>query len=243
MKPMDVALSRVLVGGDCWIWTGAKNPDGYGRVGRGRGTPYIMAHRLFYETFVAEIPDGLQADHLCRNRSCVRPSHLEPVTSRENTMRGENRIAIALRTGTCVRGHALSGSNLILRLRGGTPRRECRECRRLRKRTYRASIKARQAAPSALSSKVRVPVTGASTAAGRDQHGGRIDGSAVCAARHLGWARTEIQAVGKNPDLLSPCPPDLAAFSAFGVLRPYGARGLRGAAHTTPLTTPFGGRE
>lgn len=71
----------------CWIWTGELNRNGYGRVWRlGRR---VMAHRAMYELLVGPIPEGLVLDHLCRVRCCVNPKHLEPVTVRENTIRGE----------------------------------------------------------------------------------------------------------------------------------------------------------
>jgi len=68
----------------CWNWLKAKSPAGYGRFG---STP-LYAHRASYECFKGSIPTGLQIDHLCRNRGCINPAHLEAVTSRENTMRG-----------------------------------------------------------------------------------------------------------------------------------------------------------
>lgn len=73
----------------CWLWTAAINPGtGYARFWiPGAGT--VNAHRFAYELAFGPIPDGLDVDHLCRVRSCVRPSHLEPVTRRENLMRGD----------------------------------------------------------------------------------------------------------------------------------------------------------
>jgi hypothetical protein len=73
----------------CWLWTAHVNPrTGYVqfRIG-GRSGKMVLAHRWSYEHFVGPIPDGLQIDHLCRVRHCVNPSHLEPVTARENRLR------------------------------------------------------------------------------------------------------------------------------------------------------------
>lgn len=71
----------------CWIWTGELNRNGYGRLSVG-GTRR-MAHRLSYEVHAGPIPRGLVLDHRCRVRSCCNPHHLDPVTVRENTFRGE----------------------------------------------------------------------------------------------------------------------------------------------------------
>jgi hypothetical protein len=74
----------------CWTWTGS-NTQGYGRFSLD-GNAYAT-HRLLYETLVGYIPEGLELDHLCFNRSCCNPIHLEPVTQRENSHRGAQRRA------------------------------------------------------------------------------------------------------------------------------------------------------
>lgn len=94
---------HVDTSGDCWIVTSAPNNSGYGRTWKnGRR---ILAHRWAYEFIVGPIPDGLTIDHLCRNRRCVRPEHLEPVPKAVNTLRGEALSAQNARKLTCPRGH------------------------------------------------------------------------------------------------------------------------------------------
>lgn len=113
-------------GTGCWNWTGSLTGQGYGRIRVGdKGR--VVAHRFSYELYVGSIPDGLQIDHLCRNRRCVNPAHMEPVTSRENTLRGDAPAARQARQTRCLRDHALSGKNLRLRPSG---KRECRTCAR-----------------------------------------------------------------------------------------------------------------
>lgn len=117
--------SRIEVDGSgCWLYAGCINSDGYGIVG-GRGE-YV--HRLQYERYVGPIPDGLQLDHLCRVRHCVNPAHLEPVTSRENSMRSSITIAARNAAKThCPRNHEYTPENTYVdRKRGGG--RQCRAC-------------------------------------------------------------------------------------------------------------------
>lgn len=111
----------------CWIWTAARSDTGYGNAwfgGRCQG-----AHRLVYEMLAGPIPDGLQLDHLCRNRACVRPDHLEPVTQRDNILRGSGPSAKAAAMTHCPRGHEFTAENIYITPNG---RRQCRACARLR---------------------------------------------------------------------------------------------------------------
>lgn len=122
-----------LVGTRCWLWT-ASTRDGYGQFWL-PPTP-IPAHRFAYEMHVGPIPDGLDIDHLCRVRHCVNPSHLEPVTRRENVIRGLPFSAIRGDTTRCFRDHELSGDNLLVWNDG---RRRCRTCEVDRRRRRRAA--------------------------------------------------------------------------------------------------------
>lgn len=95
---------KVRRGDGCWLWT-ASLRDGYGRFWI---TPdkAVEAHRFAYELLVGPIPPGLVIDHLCRNRACQNPAHMEPVTNRANILRGEGVTATAARRDRCVNGHA-----------------------------------------------------------------------------------------------------------------------------------------
>lgn len=105
----------------CWLWTGTKTKTGYGRlVRRGR---WYMAHRYAYTNLVGDIPDGLELDHLCRIRNCVRPEHLEAVTHTVNVQRGSGGRPTALK---CPQGHEYAGTNLYIRPNGF---QDCRACR------------------------------------------------------------------------------------------------------------------
>lgn len=110
----------------CWLWVGARS-SGYGSFGfSGR---QWGAHRFAYFQVIGPVKDGLVLDHLCRNRLCCNPDHLEPVTDRTNILRGEGLTAQNKRKTHCKYGHLLSGENLyFLPHRPGG--RECLACKR-----------------------------------------------------------------------------------------------------------------
>lgn len=130
-KPLkERFLSHILLQGGCWLWQGAKTIDGYGyfKARVGGAWKMLRAHRAAYELFVGPIPKGLTLDHLCRNPGCVNPTHLEPVTQRENTMRGNSIVAQRARQVLCTRGHEFVQ---------GMVQRVCRQCSAIRARAYK----------------------------------------------------------------------------------------------------------
>lgn len=123
-----VPLSRRILRGKftvddgCWEWTASRFRNGYGQGNR------TVAHRVVYELLVGPVPEGLDLDHLCRNRGCVNPGHLEPVTRRENLRRGETLPAANAIKTHCNTGHEFSEENTYVDALG---KRHCRACRRV----------------------------------------------------------------------------------------------------------------
>lgn len=109
--------------GGCWNWRGSLRGDGYGTLRFENKQMY--AHRVAYELLIGPIPADLHLDHLCRNRRCANPAHLEPVTSKENLLRGMARNAVSVRTNRCYRGHEFTPSNTRIQSNGT---RLCRTC-------------------------------------------------------------------------------------------------------------------
>lgn len=105
----------------CWVWLGPVTKAGYGQLWTGEKR--ITAHRFSYEFYVGPIPEGFVVDHLCRNKRCVNPAHLEAVTNIENLIRGNGKHVSALLTNVCCRGHELTPDNVSIS-------NGCRSCKR-----------------------------------------------------------------------------------------------------------------
>lgn len=124
--------SKIVTGTGCWGFTGATTSRGYGSLSHeGR---IWSAHRLAYTLLVGPIPDGMTIDHLCFNKRCCNPAHLEAVTGSENTRRafaaGVSKSPTAIRNSAktrCDRGHEFNAGNTYIDHRG---HRQCRECKR-----------------------------------------------------------------------------------------------------------------
>jgi len=107
----------------CWNWLGSIKPDGYAQI-RVHGIKKY-AHRVAYELAGLVIPKGMQLDHLCRNRKCVNPLHLEPVSNRTNALRGISPFAENARKTHCPSGHPYDEANT----KWYQGRRYCKACR------------------------------------------------------------------------------------------------------------------
>ena len=106
---------------DYWLWQASFNACGYGIVGHNGRT--WLAHKLMWHWVEGPVPKGNELDHICRNRACVRPSHLQAVTHKVN-MRTSYQ---SLKTH-CPKGHPYAGENLVININGG---RICRTCRKV----------------------------------------------------------------------------------------------------------------
>lgn len=133
--PCNIRQKIEVVGG-CWVWIAARQSAGYGSVSF-LGRKGRLAHRVVYELLVGEIPRDRECDHLCRNRTCVNPEHIDLVTSRENTARGDaprvTKLRHAKRT-QCPSGHPYDEANTVWYTKKGYRCRSCRACERARQR-------------------------------------------------------------------------------------------------------------
>lgn len=129
----------------CWEWNAAIQYKGYGWFNPS-GKP-TTAHRFSYQAFIGPIPPGLHIDHLCRNRKCVNPGHLEAVAPEVNSHRADNRLKGSFHRNktVCKHGHQFTPENTLITKRG----RACRKCanriqaawkRRVREKTRKAML-------------------------------------------------------------------------------------------------------
>ena len=123
-------LNRTKKTNKCWNWTGSLSTSGYGQI-----TGYVnnkkknlISHRVVYEHYKGKIPRNYSIDHLCRNKLCQNPEHLEAVTQKENTLRGVSIVAINSYKTKCTNGHPYSGSNLLMDKKRNI--RMCKACRK-----------------------------------------------------------------------------------------------------------------
>ena len=127
---IDRLLARTVEDGNgCWVFTGARFL-GYGVIGLGgRKDGTGLTHRVSYRYFIGDIPPGLDLDHLCRNRACCNPWHLEPVSRQVNVDRGlRSKAEWAKRRTHCALGHPLTTRPRA----NGTVRRDCPTCRKIK---------------------------------------------------------------------------------------------------------------
>lgn len=112
---------------DCWLYAGLINTDGYGIIYVKDNDKYLKlrVHRIMYEAYKGEIPQGLILDHLCRVRSCINPNHLETVTDKVNVLRGVGMGALNAKKTHCKQGH--SYEDAFITKQGY---RKCRQCMR-----------------------------------------------------------------------------------------------------------------
>ncbi|KKN27705.1 hypothetical protein LCGC14_0861810 [marine sediment metagenome] len=132
---VDRFWAKVKKTDSCWNWCGSINKvTGYGQIqidGK-----LELVHVAAYKLTGSLIPEGRELDHLCRNRACVNPDHLEPVTHRENVLRGINVCATNAKATHCPRGHPYDSTNTYRRPDGG---RDCKICQRVRANNFRLS--------------------------------------------------------------------------------------------------------
>lgn len=136
MKCPDInrILVKVEIIESCWIWNGVPSTSGYGKISIENTPKYT--HRVMFEYYYGQICPDLQIDHLCKNKLCVNPIHLEQVSQKTNILRSECPSAINARKTHCKRGHEFNDTNTAI----VKNRRVCRSCRRMRLQMWRKNI-------------------------------------------------------------------------------------------------------
>ncbi len=130
---------------ECWNWKGPVASHGYGdmQVNDGQRYRHLRAHRVSMHLFGNVIPEGMVVDHQCKNKLCVNPAHLRIVTSKTNSL--ENSVSVTARNNAkthCIRGHEFNESNTYKLI--GKSGRQCRECKSILDKKYKAQKKARE---------------------------------------------------------------------------------------------------
>lgn len=139
--PIIVRLvNNMLVIDECWVWQKVLTKDGYGQ------TNYVdddgthrtkIAHKLMYEQIIGPVPDGLELDHICENRACINPIHLEPVTPLVNKSRSTSVGTVNANKTHCSNGHEYTKENTAIRVNPrGKRSRQCITCRLFAKRKW-----------------------------------------------------------------------------------------------------------
>lgn len=149
LRALERIQARSVERDGCWEWTGSVGSKGYGLIRLGRvqtGTrSTYRVHRVAYQILVTELPVGLELDHLCRNRRCWNPDHLDPVPHKENVLRGVSPSAFHAQATHCPRGHPYDEANTyIIPSSGG---RACRICKREANRVAQRGRKRTRARP------------------------------------------------------------------------------------------------
>jgi hypothetical protein len=140
-------LLRIIKPSGCWVTgTKLKDPNEYDRIEYMGVTDKV--HKISYVYYFGAIPDGLEIDHLCRNRQCFNPAHLEAVTHKENVLRGNGHAARHAKQTHCIHGHPLEGDNVRWFKTVSGVGRQCRACHKITASKWYLKHKGEENAPS-----------------------------------------------------------------------------------------------